>query len=135
MLTLPVHAGFMWYHYTSYIGVINPPWPLLMVAVALTGAMFVTDMVSLSWKIIINCSLAAVIVLPMVLALPNYTLSEARDAIAQDLGQTVSHASHQTLKIIPVMPNISLFVDHDYVFEVIEGSKLTTYSFNPVTGE
>lgn len=125
----------LWYYYRYYAGVINPQWPLVISTLALVFSMLLTNVKKIAWKIAFNCILLVTVIATMIACLPTYTCNEARDLLSEGLGKIVSHTTYERRSILRSVPALSLCVDYLYVFEVVENDSVTTYGFNPETGE
>lgn len=129
-------TGFLWYYFKVFVGVINPRLPVLISTITLVLSMLLTVKLSKAvWRIVINSSLAAVIVVSMALCpLHAFTYAEGKELLSKELDETVSSA--HTKIVLSKAPGIYMdCIDYLYVFEVIDSESLTTYVFDPLTGK
>ncbi len=142
-----IQLGFLWSHYNHYVGVINPRWFLFITTFTLILSMLLTTKTEKTiWRIIINCTLVAVITASMVLfPTPTYTYTEGKEILARELGKAVTQpakwnkvSGHQYNKIFPFKRQWEIYTDyydHWYVFEVLDNKSITIYILNPMTGK
>lgn len=135
LLFIPVIFCCMIYFLINYAGVINPRWPLLITSFAMASAMYLTSRTQTAWKVIVNCCLIIVIALIMIFCRPTYTLSEASAKISNELNKEVNPARLEEMRIMYTIPGPSMHVNYSYVLEMIEDDILSTFTFNPVTGD
>ncbi len=131
-LYLPPVAGFMWLFYSSYAGVINPQWPLLLSAVVLVAAIYLSGLKKKAWRIATNILLPAIVLAAFIVCLPPYTYEKARakivDEVAWDL---IVPGKKETLATRAG----SFCVDRIYVFRFENKDDLIVFSFDPLSGE
>ncbi|HBI56882.1 MAG TPA: hypothetical protein DDY38_08655 [Firmicutes bacterium] len=131
--SLPVVAGALWYYHAGYAGAINPQWPLVISAVLQLIAMYFINPKKTGWKIVANVTLVAIIFVIMTAGLPKYTYEAAKTKISGEIsGDLIQSEQRETIYSIPP---ISPCVDHLYVFRFEEAGVISTFTFNPVTGE
>jgi len=130
LLVTPVIFGFILHYSANYAGVVNPFWPYLIISLIMVPGMFLTARKNAIWKIIISGTCIVIAILTMVLCQPNYTFTEARDKLAQEISKEIYPANEEQMNIIHTVPKLSFCIDYAYIFD----SDTSTYIFNPVNG-
>lgn len=134
VLATPICAGYTYYAYTNYAGVINLQWPLLITALAMILALFLTAKAGVFGKIVLNCCLIVVIGLSMSASLPAFTHNEARELVSAELGKPVYPTNIEPYTDeVSISPLPLTWVDCFYVFESEEDG--IPYIFNPENGD
>lgn len=128
----------LWLNFEVYAGVISR-WPIHIITLTWTLAANYARGRHRSQKLAIYGLATAIIVVTFYFSLPKYTYSQAKEILAEELNIKTGQLG-PGLGRMPIIPCLgstrpSIFVESSYFFDAESAGEITTYLFNPVSGE
>lgn len=137
ILIVPLMMISMWLNYDIYAGVITR-WPTLIISAIWVLTVCAGKKLNFPKQVLYALAMV-LIVLITYLSLPKYTYAQAKDILAEELELSVDNLGPG----MGIMPTIlclgssrpSLIVDRSYFFDAVVDEEVSTYLFDPVSGE
>ena len=143
-----INVVFLWFHYSRYVGVVNPRWFIFISTPATIAAIVITAREGKKvWKIAVNLALVAVVAISMLLfPKPTYTYDEGMKVLAESTGGGAigrpsrwnEVARRHCNRTFPFKVPWEVYLDYYdswYVYEVREEEEIAIYTLDPMTGE
>lgn len=138
LLIIPLMVISLWLNLDIYAGVISR-WPTLIITMTWTLAAYYAKGRQKFRKLAIYGLATAIIVVTLYFSLPKYTYAQAKEILAEELNIKTEQLG-PGLGRMPIIPCLgptrpSIFVESSYFFDAESAGEVTTYLFNPVSGE